>query len=582
MSKRFRFLLVIAILIVATVFLIPSFRWYLTISRQEKDIAAGSREEIKEYAVDRAEADLTIVDEALASEASEAPLPAELLFLTDEIKDIMEAQGEKVPKQWTVGHLVEYLPDPVYVESLLQDRYIEQVDDIKAIQDRIITLGLDLAGGMKVTIEADFESLEEELERPLTEEDREVAIQGALEILNNRIDQFGVKEPQIRRLAGDRRIVIDMPGAADPERIRKVIRGKGRLKFHLVDRESLAVFQQYAQTHPEPYLAADGTTPLDPAIQEVLLPGTVLRGVYEKDPFGLDQQVGYTVLVEEPGMGGERIKNAYVRTDPLTNRPEVIFDLDAAGAESFYDLTSENQGEYLAVVLDDRVKAQATISEAIRTPVRVTGFELEEATDLALVLKTGALPVPLEIISQDSVGASLGEDTIRVGLRAIFLGLAMVIAFMLIYYKGAGLIADLALVLNFYMMASLLSAFNFTLTLPGIAGFILTVGMAVDANVIIFERIKEEYRLGKSREAAIRAGFSKAFWTVMDANITTFIAALSLAYFGKGLIAGFAVMLAVGIVTSMVSALFISRLIFDFNTDVLGASRISISWRPAK
>lgn len=158
----------------------------------------------------------------------------------------------------------------------------------------------------------------------------------------------------------------------------------------------------------------------------------------------------------------------------------------------------------------------------------------------------------------------------------------MVIVFMLLYYKGAGLIADIGLVLNFYMMASLLSAFNFTLTLPGIAGFILTVGMAVDANVIIFERIKEEYRLGKSREASIRAGFSKAFWTVMDANITTFIAALSLAYFGKGMIAGFAVMLAVGIVTSMISALFISRLIFDFNTDVLRASRISISWRAVK
>ena len=192
----------------------------------------------------------------------------------------------------------------------------------------------------------------------------------------------------------------------------------------------------------------------------------------------------------------------------------------------------------MAVVLDDRVKAAATISEPIRNQVQVTGFTQNEAEDLALVLETGALPVPLEILSQQAIGASLGEDAIRTGLNAIALGIAAVLLFMLVYYKGAGLVADLALVLNLFFLISVLSVLNFTLTLPSIAGVILTVGMAVDANVIIFERIKEEYRLGKSASAAVTAGFGKAFCTVMDANITTFIAAIALSQLGSGPIQG--------------------------------------------
>ena len=195
------------------------------------------------------------------------------------------------------------------------------------------------------------------------------------------------------------------------------------------------------------------------------------------------------------------------------------------------------------------------------------------------MLETGALPVPLEVVSQQAVGASLGEDAIRQGVRAIAVGMAAVLVFMLFYYQLAGLIANLALVLNLFFLVAVLSAFNFTLTLPSIAGVILTVGMAVDANVIIYERIKEEYRLGKTAGAAIQAGYAKAFWTVMDANITTFIAAVALSYLGSGPIRGFAVTLSVGILSSMFSALVISRLIFDFLTETLGMQRLSISWR---
>ncbi len=576
MSKRFRLLLVVALLAVLAVFLFPTFKWYILTSDEMKVLATGSREQIKEYTLGKARNILEELQSILNRDA-EAPLPEDLLFLTKQIKDIIRVKKEKIPSYWTVGHVADNLKTEEVLDAL-QVHYREEIEDVKENRNAIITLGLDLKGGIKVTIRADFETLNKDREGPIGEDEREIAMRGALEILNNRIDQFGVTEPQIRR-QGDDRIIIDMPGAADPERIRKVIMGKGRLNFHIVDGEMLGQFIEYSKTHAEPYLEPDGVTPIDAALSALLGSETVLRGVFQKDAFGIDQRIGHTVIKSQIGLPGERIQNAYVQNDPLTNKPQVLFNLDGQGGEIFYKMTSENRGKVMAVVLDDKVKAQATIQDAIRDRVRVTGFATEEATDLALVLKTGALPVPLLIINQEAVGASLGEDTIQQGLRAILLGLVLVLLFMLVYYKGAGLIAGFALILNFYMMAAILSVFNFTLTLPGIAGFILTVGMAVDANVIIFERIKEEYRVGKSRDAAIKAGFAKAFWTIMDANITTGIAALSLAQFGKGIIQGFAVMLAVGVVCSMISALFVSRLIFDFNTDVLRVSRISISWR---
>ncbi len=579
MSKRFRFLLVLVLIIVAAVFLFPTFKWYVTINDNVKELATSSREQLRDYTLMVAGEKLKELQGLLAGD-KEAPLPDEFLFLTDRVKSILAVKKLKVPRRWTAGHIAENFSTAEVLDAL-QVHYRSEIEDVKEVRNSIITLGLDLEGGMKVTIRADFEALEKDRGTSLSDDDREVAMRGALEILNNRIDQFGVSEPLIRRQGKDR-IIIEMPGAADPERIRRVIMGKGRLNFHLVSNESLSKFVEYSKRVSGPYLQSDGVTLLDTKLADILDVGTVLRGVYEKDAFGIDQRVGYTVLVEEMGLSGERIQNAFVRPDPLTNRPIVLFNLDGTGGEIFYNLTSENKGKVLAVALDDKVKAQATIQDAIRDRVQVTGFDTSEATDLALVLKTGALPVPLEIINQEAVGASLGEDTIKRGLNAIALGLMLVILFMFVYYKAAGFIAGFALILNFYLMSAILSVFNFTLTLPSIAGFILTVGMAVDANVIIYERIKEEYRLGKSRSASITAGFSKAFWTIMDANITTGIAALTLAQFGKGPIQGFAVMLAVGVVCSMISALFVSRLIFDFNTDVFRFSRISITWRPAR
>jgi preprotein translocase subunit SecD len=312
----------------------------------------------------------------------------------------------------------------------------------------------------------------------------------------------------------------------------------------------------------------------------------MIRGVYNKDRYGLDEQdrnsdgsLRFTALKKEVGLDGNHIRSAEVSRSSLDNKPEVTFVLDSDGGDIFYRLTSANKGKVLAIVMDGRVKSQATIQSEIRESVRLTGFGQDEANNIALTLRTAALPVELEVINQQSIGPSMGQDTIRQGLKALVWGVVCCLAFMLIYYKAAGFNAIIAQLLNFYMMFSILSAFNFTLTLPSIAGFILTIGMATDANVIIFERMKEELLLGKSRKAAIEAGFDKAFWAIMDSNITTFIAALFLSQLGTGPIQGFAVCLAIGVFSSVFTALFVSRLIFDFGTDVLRSSELSVSWR---
>ena len=266
-------------------------------------------------------------------------------------------------------------------------------------------------------------------------------------------------------------------------------------------------------------------------------------------------------------------------TDPITGRPVVNFKLDNLGGDIFYKLTSTNVGKTLAVVMDSKVKAMATINEGIRSSVQISGFTAEEAADLAIVLRTAALPIELTVSSQQAVGATLGEDAISVGLKAIAIGFALVVILMFAYYGLSGLVADLALLLNMFIMISVLSAFNFTVTLTSVAGLILTLGMAVDTNVIIYERIKEELRMGKSSSASIAAGFNKAFWTVMDANITTIIAALVLSQLGSSAVKGFANTLAIGIVSSVFTALFVSHLVFDATVGDREGKKLSISWR---
>ncbi|MDR0383191.1 MAG: protein translocase subunit SecD [Spirochaetaceae bacterium] len=571
MSKRYRFVIILLTVAVCAVFLAPTARWYFLTPAQDKIIALGSREQIKNYASRRA---VTELDRVIAVAREGADLPDGLDFLLKEAKKVNRKVKAPAPEKWDAAAVLNVFADRNEARGVLEDHYRDSVFALKNMQKNAVQLGLDLSGGLSIVLQANLAAYEERLGRPLGEEERNVALAQALEVLNNRIDRFGLTEPVIRRQGTDQ-IYVEIPGTADPERINDIIMGKGSLAFHMVDIEAYAAFNSYYLNHPETTFDGQGNL-ADPSI---IPADCVVRGVYTKDRYGLDEFTGYTVIKKEVGLDGNHIRDARVERDNLDGRPEVNFMLDSEGADIFYKLTSSNIGRQLSTVLDDRVRSVATIQSAISDSGRLTGFDAEESNNLAMILRSAALPVELEVANQQTIGASLGEDTIYRGLYALLGGMGAVMVFMLAFYKAAGINAVVAQVFNIYIMFSILSAFNFTLTLPSIAGFILTIGMAVDANVIIFERIKEELLLKKTRKAAVEAGFNKAFWAIMDANITTFIAALFLSQLGSGPIQGFAVSLAIGVFSSVFTALFVSRLIFDFGTDVLGSSKVSISWR---
>ena len=571
MNKRFRFIVVLFFLGLGAYFLYPTVDWYFFTPDEKKTLANGSKEEIQKHAKVAASKDLETLT-SLVKEDPEAEFPEEIAFLIDKAKENYKLEKKDLPGDWTVKTVLQGFTSGNEVFNSLEKYYREEIMNLKDMKDKTLLLGLDLSGGMSVVVQADEESLEERLGQAPTDENLQEAITLAMEILNNRIDKFGVTEPSIRKQSNDQ-ILIEIPGEVDPERVNSFLMGKGTLNFHIVDDAATSRIAQYVVANPGAVF--ENGRPSDPNLLDA---GLKVLGFYKKDNYGIDQFQRYIVINEEVGLAGSHIQQADTIADQVTGQPNVIFNLDSEGGEQFYKFTSENTGKTLAVVMDDKVKAAARISEPIRDSVRITGFDQEEASDLELVLRTAALPVDLEIINEQAVGASLGSDAIQAGLRAIMYGFIAVFIFMLIYYKGAGLVADLALVLNLIFIVAILSSFNMTLTMTSIAGIILNVGMAVDANVIIFERIREELALGKSRAAAVEAGFKKAFWTVMDANITTFIAAIFLSQLAKGPIQGFAVTLAVGIVCSLFTAIFVSRLIFDFGTEVMKRDNISISW----
>ncbi|MDR1096163.1 MAG: protein translocase subunit SecD [Spirochaetaceae bacterium] len=571
MSKRYRLLIILITVAVCFIFLMPTLRWYFVDKKEDKAVALESHEQIKNYASRTAAADLIAFEAAARSDGA---VPENMGFLQKEAGKIYKTAKEKQPDVWSARAVLSAFTGRSEVLETIESEYRTSIFRLKDRQKNAVQLGLDLSGGLSIVLQADMDALQAKLERPLTQADRDDAVNRALEVLNNRIDQFGLTEPVIRR-QGDDQIYVEIPGNADPERINDIIMGKGSLAFHIVDEEATQTFSRYYESHPTTTFDEQGEL-LDPSI---VPDDVIIRGRYTKDRYGLDEFIDYVAIKKEIGLDGNHIKSAIVDREDFAGKPEVNFILDSEGGDIFYALTSANVRKPLAIVLDNRVKSWATIQGPIRESVRLTGFDMDEANNIALLLRTAALPVELEVASQQAIGASMGEDAINMGLRAILGGLAAVMVFMILYYKVAGLVAVLAQFLNMYFMFSVLSAFNFTLTLPSIAGFILTIGMAVDANVIIFERMKEELRLGKSRKAAIDAGYDKAFWAIMDSNITTFIAALFLSQLGSGPIQGFAVSLAIGVLSSVFTSLFVSRLVFDFGTDVLLTKNLSVSWR---
>lgn len=384
---------------------------------------------------------------------------------------------------------------------------------------------------------------------------KDYAVRQALETMRNRVDQFGVSEPVLQRQS-DNRILIQLPGVKDPQRAIDLLGKTARLEFNMVDESA------------DPQQALKGVLP----------PGTKL--LYERNVDPRTNVVTEIPLVvfEKTALTGDLLADAQVRIDTRFNEPYVAIDFNAVGAQRFDQVTAANVGKRMAIVLDDTIYSAPNIRERISGgSAQISGsFTEQEATDLAIILRAGSLPAPVKILEDRTVGPSLGQDSIDRGINSVLIGAVFVVLMMLVYYRGSGLVANVALMLNLFFIMAMLSMFKATLTLPGLAGIVLTVGMAVDANVLIFERVREELRHGKSARVAIDSGFAKAFITIIDANITTLIAALVLFQFGTGPVKGFAVTLSVGIIASMFTAIFVSRLIFDLFLDGRQVKKLSI------
>jgi SecD/SecF fusion protein len=597
-------------------------------------------------------------------------------------------------------------------------RYEEaNFEDIQRLRERALKLGLDLQGGMHVTLEvrqdalvralADENEIDAGFEQALAtarqrtaetggdfadafvqafeeidpnvrlaryfrasdrvtrrstnsevasflRREADEAVTRAVSIVRERVDRFGVTEPSIQR-QGARRVVVEMPGVDDPQRVRELLRGTARLEFRMMSDHGelasarnriLGYFQggdpmarpgaRPAAPQPAPETAteevataeadlaagqeatldadtaavpaADALAAQDPdegarnPLLEVLRPvpgeSVIFAAVAERDtarvnhllfrddvqrmlpsgvvlmytakPVGRTEdghQLLYLLGVRggAPELTGEVITDARPDFDPFTNQPQVSITMNTEGAQIWSRLTGANVGREVAIVMDDVVYSWPRIIDRIPSGrTSITGVSRAEAEDIVVILKSGALPAPVDIVEERMVGPSLGEASIRAGTISVIVGLLLVAVFMVLYYQTAGLIANLALLLNLIFIFGILAAFGATLTLPGIAGIVLTIGMAVDANVLIFDRIREELNSGRSMRAAIEGGYAKALSAIADANITTFFVGVILFSFGVGPIQGFAVTLMAGILSSLFTAIVVTRIIFDY------------------
>jgi preprotein translocase subunit SecD len=394
--------------------------------------------------------------------------------------------------------------------------------------------------------EADATSFTYQMKSQEVQKLSEQAVAQALETIRNRVDQLGVSETSIIP-EGKERIILQIPGLTDPERAKKIIGKTAALEFKLVDEEHSV---------------------------EKAVSGDVPEGTYVAYMQDGKQPI---LLKQQAVLNGSMLDDARVSITSQ-NAPYVSISLNAEGGRIFERVTGENVGKRLAIILDGRVYSAPVIRDAIAGgKAMIEGrFNDQEAKDLAIVLRAGALPAPVEILEERVVGPSMGEDSIRMGIIACLVGGLLVIVFMAVYYKFSGMLANVAVVANIVLLAGIMAAFHATLTLPGIAGIVLTIGMAVDANVLVFERIREEIRLGRTAKMAIEAGYNNAMSSVVDSNLTTLIAGLILFQFGTGPIKGFAVTLCVGILTSMFTALTVCRWIQEWLVNNRKIERISI------
>ncbi len=397
------------------------------------------------------------------------------------------------------------------------------------------------------------------------------AVDQALETIRNRVDQFGVAEPAIHRQA-ENEIVIQLPGVKDTKRAIDLVGKTALLEFKVLDDEA-PIAAQLPGT-----IAPGGEDDLLKQFSGQIPEGDeILFGRMRSKETETEIKAVYLVK-RQTLLTGDFLTEARVTIDQRYNEPYVSISFDSTGAKLFEQVTASNVKKRLAIVLDNNIYSAPVIQEKIEGGnAQITGsFGMDEAKDLAIVLRSGSLPAPLKMLQNVTVGPSLGKDSIDAGIKAGIIGAILVIAFMIMYYKLSGLIADFALVLNILYLIGVLSAFGATLTMPGIAGIILAIGMAVDSNVLMFERMREELRLGKTPRAAIDSGYDKAFWTIFDSHVTTLITAVVLFQFGTGPIKGFAVTLGWGVLINLFTALIGTKTIFDLITSRREIKRLSI------
>jgi preprotein translocase subunit SecD len=435
------------------------------------------------------------------------------------------------------------------------DRIVLEFSGAKEKVDNLLTQRFTMLRELSSSGEGGIWKVQLVLDSKETDYVKKRAIDQALEIIRNRVDQFGVSEPEIT-LQGTDRILVQLPGVRDPQRAINLIGQTALLEFKLVDDEGN----------------------IEEALKGNIPPGDIIlyqRSVDEKT--GAVRKIPF-LLREKTMMTGEFIKDARVALDSQFHEPYVAMEFTDIGAKLFEQITAANVKKRLAIILDNNVYSAPVIQERIAGGrAQITGrFDTKEASDLAIVLRSGALPAPVKIIEERTVGPSLGEDSIRKGIISIIISGGIVVLFMIFYYKASGIVADVALILNVVLTLATLAIFRATLTLPGIAGLVLSIGMAVDANILVHERIKEELRWGKTVRAAIDQGYHRAFITIIDSNLTTLIAGVLLYQFGTGPVKGFAVTLCIGILANIFTAVYVTRLIFDFLTLRPGVKQLSI------
>lgn len=472
-----------------------------------------------------------LILQVVVNDAVNADTDQAVARLKDDLRQANVAYGD-ITKPDPANH-----PEQVMIKGVPS----QSIGDLRrVIQDRYSDYDMSSGIGDSYTLNMKPQVLRTMKDRAVTQ---------AIETIRNRIDQLGVSEPIIQEHGlGEYQILVQLPGVDDPARVKDIMQSTAMLEIRLATDKQPYPSEQAA-------LAAHGG----------ILPGdsVIVKGKAAPSQGGGDVQESYYILSRVSAVTGRDLRGAEPGRDE-NGRPDVIFNLTRDGGNRFYQFTSAHVGEPLAIVLDGKVQEVANIQEAIRDQGRISGsFTDQQTKDLSMILRSGALPAGIKYLEERTVGPSLGADSIRQGVRAALIGMAAVMIFMLVYYRFAGVNADLALVLNLIILLGFLGFTGATLTLPGIAGLILTVGMGVDSNVLIFERIREELRNGKTPPSAVEQGFGHAWLTIIDTHVTTIVSAAILFLFGTGPVKGFAVTLTFGLLANLFTAVFVSRVIFD-------------------